>query len=80
MPRSSLPAGEEKLNPFSISTHTYKVVDGHEILTDVLIPKKLLELGPDSDDWKGKRPVMVRFHGGWLVSTLFVGCTVKDRY
>jgi len=66
MPRSSLPA-EDKLGPFSISTHTYKVVDGHAILTDVLIPKKLLELRPDSDDWKSARPIMVRIHGGWLV-------------
>lgn len=71
MPRLSLPV-EDRLGPFSISTHTYKVVDGHEILADVLIPKKLLELGPNSDDWKKGRPIMVRYHGGWLVSPLFV--------
>jgi len=66
MPLSSLPV-EDKLGPFSISTHTYKVVDGHAILTDVLIPKKLLELGPNSDEWKKGRPVALRIHGGWLV-------------
>ncbi|KLO14286.1 alpha/beta-hydrolase [Schizopora paradoxa] len=67
MPRTSLPDDDTKLSPFSISTHTYKVTDGHEILADVLIPKKLLELGSDSEEWKKGRPVMVRFHGGWLV-------------
>lgn len=67
MSRTALPL-EDPLASFSISTHTYKVVDGHEILVDVLIPKKLLQLGVDSNEWKKGRPISVRVHGGGLVS------------
>lgn len=59
---------EDKFSPFSISTHTYKVVDKHPILADVYIPKKLLSEGIDSNKWKEKRPVVIRIHGGGLVS------------
>ncbi|KLO07463.1 alpha/beta-hydrolase [Schizopora paradoxa] len=65
--RTALPL-EDPLASFSISTHTYKVVDRHEILVDVLIPKKLLDLGPGSDEWKKPRPISVRLHGGGLVT------------
>jgi len=70
MPRTAIPL-KDPLAPFSISTHTYKIVDGHEILADVLIPKKLLLLGPGSDEWTKGRPILVRVHGGGLVSEGF---------
>lgn len=60
------PVGD-KLSPFNVSSYTYKVVDGHPILLDVLIPKKLIDEGPQSDKWNSKRPLMIRYHGGWLV-------------
>jgi len=50
---------------FHVDPHV-QIVDGHAILTDVLTPKKLLELGPDSDEWKKGRPVVLRIHGGGL--------------
>lgn len=56
-----------KLSPFRVASYAYKVVDDHRILLDVLIPKKLIDEGPQSDKWKSKRPLMVRYHGGWLV-------------
>lgn len=71
--RTALPL-EDPLASFSISTHTYKVVDGHEILVDVLIPKKVLELGPESVEWKELRPISVRLHGGGLVSVVVFSC------
>ena len=57
-----------KFSPFITTTHTYKIVDGHEILVDVLVPKKLLEAEADSEVKKQKRPLVARFHGGALVS------------
>ncbi|THH06379.1 hypothetical protein EW145_g4129 [Phellinidium pouzarii] len=57
----------DKLVPFSVSTFTYKIVDGHSILADVIVPKKLFGEGPGSPKWKAKRPVIVRYHGGWLI-------------
>ncbi|THH06388.1 hypothetical protein EW145_g4126 [Phellinidium pouzarii] len=57
----------DKFVPFSVSTQTYKTVDGHSILADVIIPRKLLDEGPESPKRKTKRPVIVRYHGGWLI-------------
>lgn len=57
----------DRLEPFSISTHAYKTVDGHDILLDLLLPKKLISEGLGSEKWSAKRPVLVRYHGGWLV-------------
>ncbi|EJC99680.1 alpha/beta-hydrolase [Fomitiporia mediterranea MF3/22] len=57
----------DKFAPFAISTHTYKTVDGHPILLDVMIPKKLVEAGPGSAEWKVKRPILLNFHPGWLI-------------
>ena len=34
---------QKKFAEFTISTHTYKVVEGHSILVDVAVPKKLLD-------------------------------------
>ncbi|KAI5120188.1 hypothetical protein M0805_002654 [Coniferiporia weirii] len=61
---TSLP---DKYAHFSVSTHTYKTVDGHPILVDVLVPKGLLNEGAESENRKTKRPVILRFHGGWLI-------------
>ena len=63
----AVPVSDGKLSGFSISTFTYKVVDGHQILVDVLVPKSLLELGPEAQEWNVKRPLLVRIHGGFLV-------------
>ena len=48
----------EKLCLFNVSTTTYKAVNKHAITLDVLVPK---ELPP------GDHPVLVTFHGGFLV-------------
>lgn len=82
MPRTALPLkGKDLLAAFSISTHTYTVVDGrYDVLVDVLIPRSLLRPGEwDGDDEEGmplrKRPVVVRMHGGGLVSEIeFASC------
>lgn len=47
-----------KFSQFIVSVTSYKQVNGHEINAYALIPK-----GAKS----GRRPVHVRFHGGWLV-------------
>lgn len=50
---------------FTIINTTYKVVSGHAIGADFLIPKRLLA----AEDGSSKpRPVMLRFHGGGLVA------------
>ncbi|KLO07238.1 alpha/beta-hydrolase [Schizopora paradoxa] len=66
MPRVAV-RGDDKFALFSISTFTYKVVDEHPILADVLIPKGLLALDRSSSEWTSKRPLMIRIHGGALV-------------
>ncbi|KAI5118649.1 hypothetical protein M0805_002569 [Coniferiporia weirii] len=58
---------EDKYSPFHISTHAYKLIDGHPILVDVFVPRKLMNEEPNSASWSEKRPVIVRIHGGWLV-------------
>lgn len=50
---------DPKLEGFNIIQATYKTVGDHDIRTDILVPKT-----PSS----GKRPVIIRFHGGGLVS------------
>lgn len=47
-----------KFANFDIIQTTYKKVNDHEIRADFVIPKS---------EFKGKRPVIVRFHGGGLV-------------
>ncbi|EEA19549.1 hypothetical protein TMatcc_009683 [Talaromyces marneffei ATCC 18224] len=47
-----------KFANFNILQANYKVVDGHEIRADLIIPKSLPA---------GKAPVIARFHGGGLV-------------
>ncbi|KAJ3913201.1 Alpha/Beta hydrolase protein [Lentinula edodes] len=44
---------------FNISTHIYKTVNSHDILTDVMVPKNIIH---------GKYPVWIRFHGGYLIT------------
>ncbi|MCJ1385198.1 hypothetical protein MMC17_008319 [Xylographa soralifera] len=48
-----------KFDPFVIHTTSYKTVNDHPIGVDILIPKAIKA---------GKRPLVVRFHGGFLVS------------
>ena len=54
---------KEKFIPFEIHSTSYKVVNKHPIGVDVLVPK---DLKPENK----KVPLIVRFHGGFLVSNL----------
>ncbi|KAF5624807.1 alpha beta-hydrolase [Fusarium tjaetaba] len=47
-----------RIDEFNVSTFTYKVIEGQPILLDLLVPKALPP---------GERPVLIRFHGGFLV-------------
>lgn len=49
-----------KLDNFDLIQTEYKHVQDHGIRTDVLVPQTA---------FRGKRPVIVRFHGGGLVRT-----------
>lgn len=51
----------KKFANFQVLQANYKVVDGHEIRADLIIPRGLPA---------GKAPVIARFHGGGLVSFL----------
>ncbi|PNP75979.1 hypothetical protein FNYG_10537 [Fusarium nygamai] len=46
------------VNEFNIATFTYKEIEGQAVLLDLFVPKGLPS---------GERPVLVRFHGGFLV-------------
>ncbi|KAF5574548.1 hypothetical protein FPCIR_13560 [Fusarium pseudocircinatum] len=46
------------VDEFNVATFTYKVIEGQPILLDLFIPKSLPS---------GERPVLIRFHGGFLV-------------
>lgn len=52
---------EPKLEGFELLQAPYKTIKGHEIRVDVLVPRTA---------FTGKRPIIVRFHGGGLVRTL----------
>src|SRR6187402_2017808 len=47
-----------RFEPFNITSHPYKIVNDQEINLYVIIPKNV---------HTGKRPVLVHFHGGFLV-------------
>jgi cephalosporin-C deacetylase-like acetyl esterase len=49
---------------FEIHDVVYKSVDDHDISLSILVPKTLLSEVNGSHE---KRPVIVRFHGGFLV-------------
>lgn len=51
-------SGSDKLSPFHLIQTDYKKVSEHGIRSDILVPK---------DSFTGKRPVILRFHGGGLV-------------
>lgn len=51
----------QNLSLFNSFTIPYKTVNNHEITTDILIPKNIKP---------GKHPLLARFHGGGLVSSL----------
>jgi acetyl esterase/lipase len=56
---------EEKFSSFNYTEKFYKTLpDGSKIRADVWIPKVL-----DNIDPKVKRPVAIRFHGGYLFSS-----------
>ena len=61
----------EKFSPFHIHSTSYKIVNEHKIGVDVLVPKNL-KAGNQ------KHPLMVRFHGGGLVSNLISSPTVAS--
>ncbi|KAF5692405.1 hypothetical protein FDENT_2927 [Fusarium denticulatum] len=46
------------IDEFNVATFTYKVIEGQPVLVDLFVPKGLPS---------GKRPVLVLFHGGFLV-------------
>jgi len=50
----------QNLTLFNIFTVPYKTINNHEITTDILVPKNIQP---------GKHPLLVRIHGGGLVST-----------
>ena len=51
---ATITSSTDRLEPFSISTHAYKTVDGHDILLDLLLPKKLVSEGLGSESWSAK--------------------------
>ena len=59
---------EDKFADFTISIHTYKIVEDHPILVDVAIPKNCVN---DQVDVKKRAPICVELHGGWLVCSAF---------
>lgn len=54
---------DPKLVPFSLHTTTYKTVQGVEFPTHILIPKSIA-----ASTTPRKYPILVRFHGGYLVT------------
>ncbi|PQE28578.1 Alpha beta hydrolase fold-1 protein [Rutstroemia sp. NJR-2017a WRK4] len=52
---------DQKLSHFHVLTTPYKTIEGLEIPAHILIPKSIA-------DKPGKYPVLVRFHGGFLVT------------
>ena len=60
----------ERFSPFHIHSTSYKTVNEHKIGVDVLVPKTL-KAGTQ------KCPLMVRFHGGALVSNLISSPTIS---
>ena len=59
-----------RLDPFSVTTHVYKTVEDHPIKIDVLVPKATLEKRDPLSETSARCPIILRYHGGWLVSTL----------
>lgn len=54
----SIPS-DPKIDNFDILQTPYKKIGDHEIRCDILVPKSAYD---------GKRPVIINFHGGGLVS------------
>ena len=54
---------DPKLDGFDVVQTTFKKVEDHHIRTDILIPKTPYQ--------GGKRPIIVRFHGGAFVNHLY---------
>jgi hypothetical protein len=49
---------------FEIHDVVYKTVEDHDISLSILVPKTLLS---EVNSSHGKRPVIARFHGGFLI-------------
>ncbi|KAL5497738.1 hypothetical protein ACEPAH_2669 [Sanghuangporus vaninii] len=58
---------EDKSSLFEISTHTYKTNDETPILTDVLVPKRIVQDDIESPAENEKLPIMIHLHEGVLV-------------
>ena len=71
MAMSAAALNPAKFSPFHIHSTSYKTVNEHKIGVDVLVPK---DLKPGSR----KCPLMVRFHGGFLVGNLSGSLTVSS--
>ncbi|RBQ66136.1 hypothetical protein FVER14953_21375 [Fusarium verticillioides] len=46
------------IDEFNVATFTYKEIEGQPVLLDLLVPKDLPS---------GEMPLLIRFHGGFLV-------------
>lgn len=58
------PSDPNFFKDFEIHDVVYKTVGDHNISLSILVPKTLVS---DANDSHGKRPVIARFHGGFLV-------------
>ena len=70
MAMSAAALNPEKFSPFHIHSTTYKAVNEHPISVDILVPKGL-------KPGNNKYPLIVRFHGGFLVSNHCSSLTVS---
>lgn len=61
-----------KFADFVVTETTYKTVSSHSISAYVFVPKA----SPSPDASNGKRPVIVRLHGGFLVT----GSAIFDEW
>ncbi|KAL5520913.1 hypothetical protein ACEPAF_2916 [Sanghuangporus sanghuang] len=59
---------EDRSSLFEISTHTYKTIDETPILTDVFIPKRIVQDGLERPAENKKLLIMIHLHGGVLVT------------
>ena len=73
MAMSAAALNQEKLSPFEIHSTSYKVVNEHPIGVDVLMSK---DLKPENK----KCPLIVRFHGGFLVCNLCSSLTMSSAF
>lgn len=73
MAMSAAALNPEKFSPFYIHSTSYKAVNEHPISVDILVPK---DLTPGITE----RPLIVRFHGGFLVSDFCSSLMSRFKY